>query len=149
MALALEFAAFAASAVGSAALLRFICRRTCPHTFYAWREAVSSDDSAGVKVRLHGRQSLRLQVSCELLGGVVDDEFEDMVVELSKDVRTVGDVMRALAASITECQVDHKRLLARCHQRCTTSTSKSNSERSATIQAAWSEATLTRSHGQA
>ena len=114
----LELTIFAVSAFGFAGccvgLSRLWCQRVCPLVVRAWELASSAEDE------LHDdygcMRSIRLQVSTAVGFDALDDtgEFEDMVVDVTRSVRTVGDVMRALAKSYPHPKPDHRQLLACC-----------------------------------
>ena len=112
-----ELAVFAASAVAIAALSRLACRAVFPRAAFPWQAEADETEALTGEGR---RQSLRLQVSTALhspsaIMGV--DEFEDMVMELTPDVRTVGDVKKALVASLSDSPdavSDHREVLVHC-----------------------------------
>ena len=64
--------------------------------------------------------SMALHSASAIVGA---DEFEDMVMELVPGVRTVGDVKKALLASLSDSPdavSDHRQLLVHCldEERC-------------------------------
>ena len=126
----LELTIFAVSAFGFAGccvgLSRLWCQRVCPLVVRAWELASSAEDE------LHDdygcMRSIRLQVSTAVGFDALDDtgEFEDMVVDVTRSVRTVGDVVRTPAERggegtparpLTSAGTSHARRCGSCGRR--------------------------------
>ena len=111
-----ELAIFAVSALSITGcifvLSRLWCYRLCPHAAAkAWEAAAEEDDNDDGRPQ----RSVRLQVSSAIGGDALDDgEYEDMIVDVARGVRTVGDILRALTASYAHPKPDHRELRARC-----------------------------------
>ena len=104
----LELAIFGLSALVSLASVWFICRRTCSSLYAGGLPSDDTEECLDVEM---SRGTLRLQVSTAF-SGAHDGEFDDCLMTLQPDLRTVGDVVRALAATLPSS--DPRQMLVHC-----------------------------------